>query len=58
MPEQDVRQCAVATTPVGTKADSNVVRQQVDYKDWILLYTFVGTTRTHMALDVSVSCWR
>lgn len=52
----DVRQCAVTATPVGAGPDSTAVRQHADYKDWVLLYTYTGAARAHMALDVVLAC--
>ncbi|HEV2890572.1 MAG TPA: hypothetical protein VGX28_09365 [Frankiaceae bacterium] len=57
VPEKDVRNCAVTATPVGAKPDTTVIRQPVDYKDWVLLYTYTGTARTQTAVDVVLACW-
>ena len=56
VPAFDVRHCAITATPVGARPDSNVVRQNVDYKEWVLFFTYTGTTRTHMAVDFVLGC--
>jgi hypothetical protein len=57
VPDRDVRNCAVSATPVTGRAGATAVRQQVDYKDWVLIYTYAGTARAHMDLDVILACW-
>jgi hypothetical protein len=56
VPDRDVRQCAVTATPVTGSPGATVVRQQVDYANWILLYTYANTTRQQMAADVVLAC--
>jgi hypothetical protein len=52
----DVRECAVTALPVGAAAPATVIRQQIDYTDWILLYTYVGNRRANFAVDATISC--
>ena len=56
VPDRDVRQCAVTATPVSGSPGATVVRQQVDYANWILLYTYANTTRQQMAADIVLAC--
>lgn len=57
VPDRDVRQCAVTATPVTGAAGATAVRQQVDYTNWILIYTYAGTTRQQMAADIVLACF-
>lgn len=56
VPDRDVRQCAATATPVTGKAGATVVRQQVDYKDWILFYAYANGTRAQMDVDLVLAC--
>jgi hypothetical protein len=56
VPDRDVRQCAATATSVSGSAGATAVRQAVSYSDWILFYTYAGTTRQQMALDVVLAC--
>jgi hypothetical protein len=57
VPNKDVRNCAVTATPVTSKAGATVVRQDVSYPDWILLYTYASAARSQMAVDVVLACY-
>ena len=56
VPGHDVRSCAVSATPVGAPVSAHVIRQKVDYQDWILMYSYVSGTRARMDVDVILAC--
>jgi hypothetical protein len=51
-----VRQCAVNATPVTPGGNATVIRADVTYSDWILLYTFVNGARSQLPVDVVLAC--